>query len=470
MSMLLSKAATGGVVARIGFEYQDSYVLTNLPRWLAQGAFSQVISELVGDVEVCYFTLTGEKRVFFEAKNHVLTAAKFWAEVTQFKAVADSSSGLYSRFVLVCPGFPTKLSPLVNQLARIKGPGTSFKVDEKLLLDAKEAFRNRVVQEGKSQELAEFVLERVEFKEFDATAASLRFSGELISAQPCFEQLNGLRTKAVQEKWMALIQRSVKLAVSRLELEAAVIEVLPEGEHRIWKEEHSNLRIVRSSAEPQPQPYDLSLDVQRFTGADRGSLLAEDWESLKNAANSIGEFLNASRLRRRVRLTSELRMSTAVLIGNALKATKGHILSITHRELEFDLSSHVKAELSFFQKNSVSAIGREGVVSIQIGANTPNDVVSALAQLGLKDGPQLHLSTGASIGDIEMLNTAVHQAKTAMAEFVSSHQLTRLHLFIKGPSFFAMAMGHRLNGLCDIQLYDWVDSKYLKTSQISARD
>lgn len=52
---LLASESTGGAIARGGFGYQDAFVLQYLPSWLAQGAFSHVVSEAVGDIEVCYF-------------------------------------------------------------------------------------------------------------------------------------------------------------------------------------------------------------------------------------------------------------------------------------------------------------------------------------------------------------------------------------------------------------------------------
>jgi len=54
------------------------------------------------------------------------------------------------------------------------------------------------------------------------------------------------------------------------------------------------------------------------------------------------------------------------------------------------------------------------------------------------------------------MNLAVHEAKAALVGFREAHQLEKLHLFMRAPSHFAMAVGHRLNGLGTIQLYDWV--------------
>jgi hypothetical protein len=85
---LLASESTGGAIARDGFGYQDTFVLQHLPRWLAQGAFSHVVSEAVGDIEVCYFGQGGTTvRTFIEAKSYALSWGDFWDEIKQFKKV-----------------------------------------------------------------------------------------------------------------------------------------------------------------------------------------------------------------------------------------------------------------------------------------------------------------------------------------------------------------------------------------------
>lgn len=80
--------------------------------------------------------------------------------------------------------------------------------------------------------------------------------------------------------------------------------------------------------------------------------------------------------------------------------------------------------------------------------------------------PQLFLESTVPIADGATLNTAVAEAKSALATFRSQHQLGRIHLFVKAPSFFAMALGHRLNGVGEVQLYDWVGNRYASTALI----
>jgi hypothetical protein len=79
---------------------------------------------------------------------------------------------------------------------------------------------------------------------------------------------------------------------------------------------------------------------------------------------------------------------------------------------------------------------------------------------------RLYLESASPIPDIATLNTAVAEAKSALATFRSNQQVHLLHVFIKGPSFFAMALGHRLNALGEVQLYDWVGSAYLPTVKV----
>lgn len=61
------------------------------------------------------------------------------------------------------------------------------------------------------------------------------------------------------------------------------------------------------------------------------------------------------------------------------------------------------------------------------------------------------------------LNLAVAEAKAALARFRSEGKFKKVHLIVKAPSVFAFALGHRLNAVGPIQLYDWVNGTYLPT-------
>lgn len=469
-SLLLAKEATGGAIAREGFGYQDAFLLLNLPHWLSQGAFMGVISEVIGDIEVCYFTVAGERRIFIEAKDHVLTAKPFWAEMLQFKAAFEGAGELYTRFVYVAPALPGALSPMFNKLERIRGVGAAFEEHAKPLTDAKQEFIEWVVKEGnETAALAQFILDHVDFVAFDATSAEQRFAGETMAALPCLEDLPASRHKSLLPKWKELIQQSIKRGITRRELEDALLEVLTEDERANWLELPTHLTLLKGTpGEKLPSLCGLTLDLRPFLGEERGKLSPENWQTLVTMAEAISGFLQTSRNRKRIRLDSELRMSTAATLGMTFKAMKGHLLELMHRESLFSLYGRVdSAGEPFFSVETATGDGTEGVAVIHIGHATRADVRSAVAERSLEGAPQVYLESSFSISDNAQLNAAVREAKTALTNFRSLSQLKRIHLFIKGPSFFAMALGHRMNALGEIQLYDWVDNGYVATARLS---
>lgn len=463
-SLLLGKQATGGEIARDGFGYQDSFILLKLPEWLAQGAFAGVISEAIGDIEVCYFTLAGEQRTFLEAKNNTLSPKPFWAEMERFREVFKSADGLYTRFGFVAPEMPGKLAPMFAQLNRIRGVGAAFDAQAKLLTDAKSDFVDWVVQAGESADIAFFVLEYVDFFTFESASAESRFLGDLAVELPCFDELPTSRHKEVRSKWKELIQKSTKHRVSRREFEDAILSALSLPEHPVWLELPTHITFVKGiPSELPPKSYDLSLDISSYIGEDRGQRSAEEWKALICKADAIAGFLHASRNRKRVLINAELRMSAAVALGMVFKAAKGHLLEVLHRENIFKLHLPEQVRDSRFVIETVPGHGSEGVCVIQIGHPSRADVLNALTGLTLDALPQLYMESSQPIPDADSLNGAVLEAKKALADFRSKWQMQRIHLFIKGPSFFAMALGHRLNALGEIQLYDWVGHCYKPT-------
>jgi hypothetical protein len=87
---------------------------------------------------------------------------------------------------------------------------------------------------------------------------------------------------------------------------------------------------------------------------------------------------------------------------------------------------------------------------------------------GLEELSTLTLDSGRAVASQAEMNLAVAEAKTALVRFRSDRRLNVIHLFIKGPSAFSMLLGHRLNGICKVQLYDWVDGAYRATAILDA--
>ena len=167
-------------------------------------------------------------------------------------------------------------------------------------------------------------------------------------------------------------------------------------------------------------------------------------------------------------ITAKQRMSLACIVGYCLSATRGFTLQMDHNGQVLDTASHERSGDRFFEMSEdlQDQAGDDGVASISFPYPGQEDVLAAARGFGLATAPKMFLASGAALTDGAVMNTAVTEAKAALVAFRSRHRLSRVHLFIKAPSVFAMALGHRLNGVGTVQLYDWVDVAYQPTAEL----
>ena len=459
---LLASESTGGAVARDGFGYQDAFVLQHLPRWLGQGAFSHVVSEAVGDIEVCYFGQGGTTvRTFIEAKGYALSWGDFWAEIKQFKKVHETSPAEFPHFVLLCRDFNSTTAPLVAMVSRLRGVGSSYDASSPLLAQTRDEILQWVVDKKQSRELAQFVVDRVDFVTYADENAHSAFPGEVERHLPSIN-LRAKDAAAFREKCVGMVTRSAGGPVTRQDIEAALVDVLgPDAS--LWARTPTALAL--GGAVP---PFELGLVVDPFNGPGRASLTAADWRHLSANGAAIGEFVMRSRSRTGIALSGKQRMSLACLLGYSFAAAKGFVLEIDHNGERFRTDEHAQMSDPFFAVTSSPANGslKEGVATIAFPTEAAADVAGA-TEASLAFAPRLDLVSGRAIDGTLALNKAVAEAKSALVHFRSRNQLERVHLFIKAPSHFAMVLGHRLNAVGRLQLYDWVDGRYVATTVLA---
>jgi hypothetical protein len=461
---LLEKESTGGASARIGFEYQDAYVLEHLPEWLAQGAFSHVVSEAIGDMEVCYFNPEGGiLRVMYEAKNHTLTVGQFWDEIARFKATYDTSPREFPRFVLVCRGYNSNTNPLVTKIERLRGVGSSYQPESPILTAGRKELLEWTSKNGHLAGLAEFALDHVEFITYASESADQAFIGKLDEKLPQLD-LSGRQAARLRDAYKVQIARSSSMPVYRKELEAALCD-LSDVERQKWLNTPLRVHLVARAV----AYYELGLDVGSFNGDARASKSAADWFSLLVATERVAQFINESTLRRCIALDGKQRMSTAGVLGYAFSATRGFVLTIAHNGTSYRTAIHGRSAGTFFNEVVLpgDAETSEGIVCIGFPTAVGGDVILGSLESTVKL-PRLTLDSARTIANIEELNLAVAESKAALVRFRSQNQISKLHIFMKAPSVFAIALGHRLNGVCGIQLHDWVDGRYVPTALLGS--
>ncbi|PHH38749.1 SAVED domain-containing protein [Pseudomonas putida] len=459
-SPLFERQATGGVVARDGFGYQDAFLLEHIPRFLSQGAFSQAVSELLGDIEIRYFRPGGGTFcVTYEAKRHQLSKVEFWEEVARFLELHEKAPDEYVQFVLLCGDFAGEFQPLFRKLKRYRGPAVALNDDSNIRTSAKSEIVDTIVRLGQTSETALFVLDRVSFVQYSDDNVDAGFGTRLEECLPHLD-MSRRETAAFRVKCKQLVDSSFKGIVTRKDIETALVDSAP-SVAQDWRVTPSDLVLGPVGFELGP----LALDITAFNGLGRDSLGQAAWDKLQLSLVEIGDFLHESRTRRGVRLSAKHRMSLSCLLGYCFSATRNFTLVLDHNDQLFDTAVHTRAPGLFFRVNedALSTLGMQGVATISFPNGTNADVGVNAKILGLGDSPKLSLVSTEIVADIAGLNTAVSEAKLALVEFRARHQLQCLHLFIKAPSMFAIALGHRLNGVGRIQLYDWDQGKYVPT-------
>jgi SMODS-associated and fused to various effectors sensor domain len=460
---LLEKESTGGANARVGFEYQDAYVLQNLPKWLSQSAFSHVVSEAVGDVEVCYFGRGGGvRRLMVEAKNHELTSTDFWTEVERFKLAHETSEHEFVRFALVCRSYNSKTSPFIAKLERLRGVGASYQSDSVILQSDRQDVIAWAKKQGIRDDLADFALLHVDFETYSAESADAAFAGEIAHHLSDID-LSGRKASQLRDHFKGHIAKSSRGPVYRKQLEADLCEVLAE-DREAWLGSPSRVHLHSRDR----MLGRLALPAEGFVGPARSSKVAADWQELSRDAHEVAEFLGRSTERRTIILDGRQGMSAACLLGHAFRATSRFTLHVKHNGAVYRTDVYDQAEGPFFNESlrDKAAPGEQGVVSIAFTTSVGTDLglgVPSLAGL-----PTLVLDSGRAVASPEEMNVVVAEAKAALVRFRSERRLEVIHLFIKGPSAFSMLLGHRLNGVCKVQLYDWVDGAYRATALLDA--
>lgn len=455
---LLEKQSTGGAIARVGFEYQDAFVLRNLPLWLSQSAFSHIVSEALSDVEVCYFSSEKSLHVLYEAKNHTLTAPEFWNEIRRFKNLFDTHPRPLIGFYLVCPSYNTVITPLISKIDRLRGVGSSYDDDSSVLVNSCSEYLDWCIGKKIDLSLAKFALDYVGFITFNAEDSESIFLSEIQDTLNI--ELLRSQVKHLRDQFKTLISRSSFGPIYRKDFENIICITLGDDKSQ-WLSNPIRIHLSDSSSY-----HELNLDISEFNGPDRVRRTSNDWNNLIKNAVSIGDFIHSSGDRRTLLIDGKQRMSTACMIGYVFSATRNFLLEIEHNGLAYRTDDHKQKEGQFFNKiDSVELQGEtEAIVTIGFPTAIGKDIESTINEL--KSLPRLNLESSHAIDNMETLNLAVREAKSALVSFKSENKLTKLHLFIKAPSVFAIVLGHRLNGVCNIQLYDWIGGEYKPTAYL----
>ena len=170
-----------------------------------------------------------------------------------------------------------------------------------------------------------------------------------------------------------------------------------------------------------------------------------------------------NRSTRGIRLSGNRRLSASVAFGAVFSAVAGFTIDMIGREgAVWPTDAHARPDTPAYAlvhtDKPATAKSEDLVVSIGVPRDISRDVESALPALGLAAAPAMHLSGNAPIVSADQANAVVAEVKQRIAEAIRETHAKSVHLFIAGPAFVALLLGHRLNATAPVQCYEWVGS------------
>lgn len=471
---LLEPQSRGGDIGEGGVTFQAEAVLSMVPQWLADEGFTAMVRESMGDAEAKFFTPgVGYQKEFIETKNHQINSSEFWEEMDRFRQIAGGTGDEYRSFTLACTGLSETLKPLAAALRRIVGPREFFE-GSRVLDNSYEQFRDRVLGLGREESDAKLLYDRVQIIDnlgMAADSGRVLFRDSLTGYFPPFGDLPERALNDIYTGLSIFLRDERNKTISRMDLESIIRNRLPDNSP-LRQPVPIRLQTMSKSDGNEEIPGSLTLDMVDFFGGEgRDYPSSDEWDRrLINQLKETKRWILSCRDTRKLRLTGERRLSSALAIGSVFSAVSGFTILMQHRDFVYSTDAHTTERTPRYDltvKSMGSNKGKRLVVTVGIVRKIDEDVDIYLKNRGLDDLPRLSIEGSAPIISAEQANLVVGKLKESISEALTRSDAKQIDLFIAAPSFLALFLGHRLNATAAVQCYEWQGSGcYIETCKL----
>ena len=450
------RESSGGAIAREGFRFQDEIALSYIPEWLGHEGFTEMISEVMGDVEAKFFVPgIGFVREFIEVKDHSVTPSEFWKEIDRFHQLHAGAPGSYRWFTLVSCGLSDSLLPLRNSLRRLRGAYGFYDKGSAILEHSYADFEKWVLRhDGRTTEDARFLFEMVLLKDEVSKdfAGEANFMGSMTENLPEFNQVSAIQLRGAVCGLRTLLNREDQRRIARTRIEACLAEAGGIGGLRE--------RPVRLEVSGKPRNNlgkHIEFDWPHFFGGEERKFPpSEKWVRMIEELSQTKEWIVEHRKKKRIFLSGEQRLPTFMAVGSVFAAVGGFVLEYQNRDGVWKTNAYPDSQTYSWKVDFRGGTSSEQIaVGIGVVRNIKDQVCSDLDERGLGGIPRLHLFNEAALVTAEQTNAAVEAGKREIGEAVARAGAKMMHLYVAGPAHFALFLGHRLKAICDVQTYVW---------------
>jgi hypothetical protein len=452
----LDRESSGGAIAREGFRFQDEIALSYIPEWLGHEGFTEMISEVMGDVEAKFFVPgIGFIREFIEVKDHSVTPSEFWREIGRFHELHAEAPGSYRWFTLVSCGLSDSLHPLRNSLRRLRGAYGFYDKGSAILEHSYADFEKWVLRhDGRTTQDARFLFEMVLLNDEVSRgfAGEANFMGSMTENLPEFNQVSAMQLRGAVSGLRTLLNGKDQRRVSRTEIEACFAEA---GGFEGLRDRPVCLEV---SAKPRSNlGKHIEFDWPNFFGGEERKFPPpEEWVRMIEDLSQTKEWIVEYRKKKHICLSGEQRLPVFMAIGSVFAAVAGFVLEYRNRDGVWKTNAYPGPKTYSWKLDFTGGISSEDIaVSIGVMKNIKEQVCADLDRRGLGGIPRLHLFNEAPLVSAEQTNAAVEAGKREIGGAVARTGAKTMHLYVAGPAHLALFLGHRLKAICDVQTYVW---------------
>lgn len=464
---LFAPRERGGVIGGLGYNFQDAYVITALPQWLARPDFVSFIKEGFDDVDVV-FTASGTSSAWhYQLKDHEVSLTEFRKVIDDFAAAALRPEVNATSFVLGCCGLAPKVRALWAKIQEFRGARKTY--SEAALASTKADLLSDF-KKLRLSDHAELLLNVVEvdqenpdLREADARTLKERFRGAFM-ALPLYRGEGAAVLDRLFERLMVRVNKAVRNGISRQDVEGLIKAELAAAIK-------GPATVVHLHGWAR-QAYDLVADeeidwTEHFDHARLRVPAPEVWTTeLIPALQAMRTRFDARPDRRLIWLRARAPLSAGLAFGHAFAEAAGYSIRVEQpspgaaepvQHWETDAHADPAYQIGCDKVDGDPA-GHDLVVGVGVTDDPRPRVEHYLPQTDLTVRAALYLRPpgGASAisVDVATVGAFTTAVKREIRRACNHYQPRLIHLFYFGPLGLAVLLGQKLNGLADVQCYE----------------
>ena len=464
---LFSKKARGGVIGGTGYNFQDAYIVTQIPEWLLSPHFASFMKEGLDDVDVHIECNSRPEIWYYQIKSHKVTKKDLQEIVRNFSDKLEQPGITLARPILGCCGLIPDIGSLYRKIREFRELQKSNPIEA--LCRERADIVDRIAKLGLADH-TDMVLDRLEVEEThpglrDTDPAILMdiFRGRFVRLPSYGGEDHSIIDEVFKE--LALwVNKGIRVTVTRSKLEKVIAAGLANARKgsatvvylHVWQRQDHDIRC------------DHEIDwTEHFDQTTRSVPPPATWNNkLLPELRDLREAFDRESRKRNIELYSRAPLSAGIAFGHTFSDASGYSIQIKQRSpgatspLQLwcsDAPIQDEPEIIVEAKNG-DRTAKGAVVAVGVTGDPRARLKQCLEAFGISVKAFLYIAPTAGVGDTAINKQNVvgfaRAVKREMRSFCDDYSPRTIHFFYYGPFGLSVLIGQKLNGLVDIQCYE----------------